>query len=329
MCVSVFNGDPTPSSAHKIHPVAKFEERVEQLRRLRTKPLDESGVALVRKALQDRANLIVAEAAKVVAAHQLTVLIPDLLSAFDRLFESPVKSDPKCFGKLAIVQVLTRMDYSEAAPFLRGARHVQKEPVYGGHEDTALTLRGASVLALVASTDVGRTEIFRELVEALVDPGDPVRIDAVRAIAQMNGDEASLLLRLKARMGDSSASVTGQVFDALLSLDREKAITLVAEFLNSPDEEVRDEAAFALGSSRLPQGIYALIDVWSRSSDREFRGVIIRALGSSRQTAAIEFLLELIRTGLGQEAAAAIEALKSYESSDIQSQIEQAKKARS
>ena len=302
---------------------------MEHLRRVRTMPLDESCVGLVRKALQDRANLIVAEAAKVVAAHQLTVLTPDLLSAFDRLFESPVKSDPKCFGKLAIVQALTRMDYSEAAPFLRGARHVQKEPVYGGQEDTALTLRGASVLALVASTDVSRTEIFRELVDALVDPGDPVRIDAVRAIAQMSGDEASLLLRLKARMGDSSPSVTGQVFDALLSLDREKAITLVAEFLNSSDVEVRDEAAFALGSSRLPQGIHALIDVWNRSSDREFRGVIIRALGSSRQTAAIEFLLELIRTGLGQEAAAAVEALKSYESSDIQSQVEQAKKARS
>jgi HEAT repeat protein len=318
-----------PSSAHKIQRVAKLEQRMEQLRRLRTVPLDESGVALVRKALQDHANLIVAEGAKVVAAHQLTALIPDLLSAFDRLFESPVKSDPKCFGKLAIVQALTRLDYSEAAPFIRAARHVQKEPIYGGHEDTALTLRGASVLALVASTDMGRTEIFRELVEALVDRGDPVRIDAVRAIAQMSGDEASLLLRLKARIGDSSSSVTGQVFDALLSLDREKAVTLVAEFLNSSDEEVRDEAAFALGSSRLPQGVQALIDAWNRSKDREFRDVIIRSLGASRWPAAIEFLLVIIRTGLGHEMTTAIEALKTLESVEIQSQVEQAKKARS
>ena len=87
---------------------------MEQLRRLRTMPLDESDVAAVRKALQVRVSLIVAEAAKVVAAHQLTMLIPDLLSAFDRLFESPVKSDPKCFGKLAIVHALTRLvDRSE------------------------------------------------------------------------------------------------------------------------------------------------------------------------------------------------------------------------
>jgi HEAT repeat protein len=301
---------------------------MEQLRRLRTTPLDESGVALVRKALHDRANLIVAEAAKVVAAHQLTVLIPDLLSAFDRLLESPVKTDPKCWGKLAIVQALTRMDYSEAAPFLRGARHVQKEPVYGGQEDTALTLRGASILALVASADLSRTEIFRELVEALVDPGDPVRVDVVRAIAQMNGDEASLLLRLKARMGDSSASVTGQVFDALLSLDRETAIALVAEFLNSSDVEVRDEAAFGLGGSRLPEAIQALISAWNGSTDREFRGVIIRAVGASRQPAAIEFLLEIIRTGLGHEATTAIEVLKAHESPEIQSQVEQAKSAR-
>jgi HEAT repeat protein len=308
--------------------MANLEERMGQLRRLRTTALDDSSVALVRKALQDRANLIVAEAAKVVAAHQVTALIPDLLTAFDRLFESPVKSDPKCFGKLAIVQALTRMDYSESVPFLRAARHIQKEPVYGGFEDTALSLRGASVLALVACNDVSRTETFRELVDILFDPGDPVRLEAVRAITQMNGDEASLLLRLKARTGDSSPGVIGQVFDGLLSLDREKAIKFVAEFLNSPDVEVRDEAAFALGSSRLAEAIKALIDALNRSKDREFRGVIIRALGASRQPAAIEFLLELIRTGLGQEAAAAIEALKLYESPEIQLKIEQAKNAR-
>jgi HEAT repeat protein len=166
-------------------------------------------------------------------------------------------------------------------------------------------------------------------VDTLFDAGERVRIEAVRAIAQMNGDDASLLLRLKARMGDPNQIVTGQVFDALLSLDREKAVTFLAEYLDSSNLEVRDEAAFALGASRLPEGIKALINAWNGSTDREFRAVIIRAVGASRQSAAIEFLLEIIRTGLDRESVAAIEALKTHESPEIQSQIELAKQARS
>src|SRR2546425_9372536 len=37
----------------------------------------------------------------------------------------------------------------------------------------------------------------------------PVRVDAVRAIAQMEGDDGALLLRLKARVGDPNFRVTG------------------------------------------------------------------------------------------------------------------------
>src|SRR5439155_12905100 len=168
-------------------------------------------------------------------------------------------------------------------PFIRGSQHIQMEPVWGGQEDAAPQLRATCFLALVQCDDLRRPEIFLHLVDALADPADPVRLEAVRAIAQMNGDEASILLRLKARLGDRRPVVTGQVFDALLVLESEKAIDFVAQHLASTSNEVRDEAALSLGGSRLPKSIDVLTQAWRHSHDPEFRSVVLRALSSSRQ----------------------------------------------
>ncbi len=83
-------------------------------------------------------------------------LIPDLLGAFDRLFVKPVERDPQCWAKNAIAQALMDLDYREHAPFLMGARHVQLEAVWNGQEDTAQTLRGICLLALVSCNDIPR-----------------------------------------------------------------------------------------------------------------------------------------------------------------------------
>ena len=230
----------------------KLEERLEQLKQWRTAAPDASLDATLAKALEDRSNLIAAEAAKIVANHHRSALIPNLLAAFDRLFEEPAKTDPKCWGKTAIVKALTALDYSESAPFVRGFRHVQMEPVYGGQEDSAIHLRANATLALVQCTDLTRPEILRHLVDALTDPADPVRIEAVRALEQMDGEESVLLLRLKAHSGDRRPGVIGQVFDSLLQLERERSVAFVSRFLESADAEVRDEAALSLGASRLP-----------------------------------------------------------------------------
>ena len=305
-----------------------LEERLEQLKRLRGASPDSGAISLVRKSLQDRANLIVAEAAKVVAEHHLSSLIPDLLRAFERLLDNPVKTDPKCWGKLAIVQALTRLDYSESPPFLRGAHHVQMEPVWGGQEDAAAQLRAGCVLALVQCNDLTRTEIFRELIDALADPEDPVRLEAVRSIAQMNGDDAALLLRLKARAGDRRPVVSGHVFDALLSLEERRGVRFVAEYLESSDAEVRYEAAFSLAGSRLAEAIQVLIETWNQSKDREFRDLILRALSAARQPAAIDFLLGVVRTGLTHDASTAAAALQLNDSPEIHALVEQAQKDR-
>ena len=307
----------------------KFEEQLEQIRMLRKANPDAGTVAILRKALADRANLVIAEAARAAGEIHAVELIPDLLTAYSRLFEDPVKMDPKCWGKNAIIKALTTMDYSESPPYIRGSTHVQMEPVWGKVEDAAGPLRANCILALPQCSDLQRFEVFRRLVDSLMDPLDPVRLEAVRTIEQMNGDEASLLLRLKARCGDVRPAVTGCAFDAILHLEPEKGLDFVAGFLSSTDAEVRDEAALAMGLWRHPRAVEILIAAWKGTMDKEFRSILLRAISSSREESALEFLLSLVREGPGWQAAAALEALDLHSGSpEIQARTALARKER-
>jgi len=58
----------------------------------------------------------------------------------------------------------------------------------------------------------------------MADEAPVVRVEAVRAVAEMDAEEAALVLRLKARLGDREPSVIGQVFDSLLQLERDAAL---------------------------------------------------------------------------------------------------------
>jgi len=307
----------------------KLEEQLERIKLLRDASPDSATVAILRKALADRSNLVVAEAARAAGEIHALDLIPDLLVAYARLFEDPVKTDPKCWGKTSIIKALTLLDYSESPPYVRGSTHVQMEPVWGGQEDAAGKLRSNCILALPQCTDLRRFEVFRCLVDALMDSLDPVRLEAVRTIQQMNGDEAPLLLRLKARSGDARPAVTGQVFDAILNLESEKGLGFVSEFLKSTDAEVRDEAALAMGAWRQPRAVQILIAAWNDTIDRDFRSVLLRALSSSREESALEFLLGLVREGSSYYSESALQALEIHTGSpEIQERIALARRAR-
>jgi len=151
--------------------VKKTEERISELKRLRSGS-PEAAESVLKKALQDKSNLVIAEAAKIIGELQRTNLLPELLAAFARLFEEPVKSDPKCWGKTAIIKALIALDHGDSAAFLRAAGHVQMEPVYGGLEDSAVHLRANGILALVQCVDLTRGDILRRVVDALAQTAD-------------------------------------------------------------------------------------------------------------------------------------------------------------
>ncbi len=288
----------------------RIEEQLEALSGLRGSSAAAAAPAL-RKALADRVNLVAAKAAKIATELPAPEVVPELLRAFDRLFEDPVKRDPQCWGKNAIARALKDLGHRESGAFLRGAAHVQMEPVWGGQEDTAGPLRGICLLALPACPDMAREQVLRHMINALTEPSPTVRADAARALAEMQGDDCALLLRLKARAGDVEAAVTGQVLEALLGLERRAALPFVRQFLAAGDQ-VAEEAALALGGSRQSDAVDVLLESWPDARGAEYRQALLRALSISRHDRAVEFLKGLVADGRPQDAADARAALELF-----------------
>ena len=190
----------------------KFDQQLEALEDLRRNPTSPSTAEDLRKALANRNNFIVAKASKIAAELGLKELIPDLLSALDRFFTDPVKSDPQCWAKKALFQAFADLGHNQADVYVRGLKHVQMEPVWGGQEDTAAAVRGACALALVECRDVSDLALLGYLIEVLADTDKTVRVEAARAIGRIDRPEAALLLRLRALVGDQEPEVLGACF---------------------------------------------------------------------------------------------------------------------
>jgi hypothetical protein len=127
----------------------KLEELMATLNQIRDDPTSELGLATLQQALNSKYSVAVAQATGLVSELELYSLIPALETAFDRFLINAKESDPGCRAKQAIAETLYRLDYSNEALFLKGIRHIQQEPVWGGQVDTAPRLRGTCALGLV------------------------------------------------------------------------------------------------------------------------------------------------------------------------------------
>jgi HEAT repeat protein len=263
------------------------EAKVAVIEGLRSYPDD--ALQPLRKALMDRSNFVCSKAAAVAGDLLLRETIPDLLVAFERFLKEPVKTDPKCWGKNAILKALKDLEHDDPAVYLRGIAHVQKEPVWGGQEDSAAALRGACALALVACS-LPRDAILFHLSDALGDPEMRVRADAARAIAQLPGQDSILMLRVKAQAGDKEPAVIGQCFLSLLGIDPRASIPFVARFLTAANEDLCFEAAAALGECSETLAVETLIARWRVEKSADRKRAILLSLGVSRMAEAKLFL---------------------------------------
>ncbi len=263
------------------------EERVAAIEALRSSP--QNALDPLRKAIGDRNNLVCSKAAAIAGDLLLRDTIPDLLAAFERFLKDPAKTDPKCWAKNAIVKALKDLAHEDPAIYLRGMAHVQMEPVWGGQADAAGALRGSCALALVACS-LPRDTILVHLADALADPEMRVRADAARAIAQLPGQDSILMLRVKAQAGDPEPAVIGQCFLSLLGMEARTGIPFVARFLNAAKEDIRFEAAAALGECPDLLAVETLIARWRVEKNVDMKRAIVLSLGVSRLPEAKAFL---------------------------------------
>jgi HEAT repeat protein len=306
----------------------KFEEQLAALDALRQLP-PEATTEPLHKALADRNNFIVAKAADLVRTFQLTQLTPDLLTAFNRFFDDPIKTDPQCWAKNALSRALAAFDHQDPQVFLRGMHHIQPEPSYGGVSDTAGTLRATCALALVQCRSLTEPELLTHLIELLNDQDKSVRIEAIRAIEHVNSTAAALLLRLRAilspqlnpKMQDDEPEAIGACYSGILHIEGPSAISWVSQFLAAGDDPAA-EAALAIAGTHSAQAFEVLRDRLAEESDPWFCSVLLSAIALTRQDAATEFLLDQVRAASPQ-AEPAIEAiLRAAPSEEVTKQLE-------
>jgi HEAT repeat protein len=249
----------------------------------------------------------VARAAAIVGEMGIEALVPDLVAAFPRFFEGLPRADPGCAAKTAIVEALRRLEQDVPALYRRGARHVQREPVFGGHVDTAVDLRGASALALA---ETAHADVLVDLANLLADPEPPVRISAARAVAVHGRGAGIPLLHLRALAGDAEPRVVSECLLALLRLDAPGEMPFVASFLGKGDEAA-EAAAVALGESRLAEAL-PILRSWLEPARRRGLGrIVLFAIASLRRDEAVDLLLSLARDEEPPAAREALEALAS------------------
>ncbi len=259
--------------------------------------------------LRHKSNHAVAAAASAAEHLEAADLAPDLVQAFERLMRDPAKLDPGCKATTAIVQALIQLEDPATRVYFAGVRHVQMEGSFGPKVDAAAPLRGLCARGLAR---MGHPGALLECVTLLADPEIPARTGAIRAVADAGRPEGVLLLRLKTLLGDREIEVIGECFGALLSLDPADSVEFVARFLNSKTEGLGEQAALALGESRLPAAFEVLREAWENGGIAEQRRTLLVAIAMLRIDEALEFLLSRLAEESGPVAGDALAGLAFY-----------------
>lgn len=298
------------------------EATLEQLAAARAQPGAPATRALLREVLAGRSSHAAARAAAIAGELEIDALVPDLVAAFQRFMDNPVKSDPGCAAKAAIAEALYRIGAAEIDLYLQGIHHVQPEPVWGGRADTAMDLRGVCAHALVR---VHYHDYLGEIAELLADREAPARRGAAQALAYSEDPAAAPLLRLKALSGDDDPQVLNECLAALLRVARAEAVAFVARFLERPIPADAEAAALALGGSRLPEAFAVLKEWTERCADPSLRRSGLLAIAMLKQDEAIQYLLRMVGAGEPLEARQAIGALAIYRYDEtLKAQVEAA-----
>ena len=286
-----------------------FEKAFARLNAIRVN-IDEPGAfETLQGALAARSNLLVARAAEIIGEWQLSGYTHELVEAFGRLMVDSVSRDPTCAGKIAIADTLNRLEVRDADLFLRGVRHVQMEPIWGGQEDTAPQLRAICALGLARSDP---PDTLLELARLLADPQADARTGAIRAIAFATRPGGAPLLWYKAHVGDVEAGVMYECYNAVLALEPEAGLLLVGERATGVDASQAEAAVLALGSSRLAGALPLLIELRATTGEPALRRATLTAIATLGSDEAFAYLLEMLAGGPPSDAADALDALRLF-----------------
>jgi HEAT repeat protein len=250
--------------------------------------------------------MVVTAATEIVARHAHGGFESELSAVWARFAANGAKVDPGCRAKDAALTALDRLESMDPDPFLAAIRYRQLEPVMGGSVDTAGGVRQRALFGLYRTLHPDAALYAAEL---LADESADVRGGVIHAIEHYRDPSSVALLAHKLRAGDPDPNVIAACGAALLAVAFEFGLGIFAGWLRDSDVIRRETAALALGQSRQPKAIEALLE-WVQ--DAAWDGDIelgLRALGLSRDERARAYLLDLVEHAIPMRARKAVEAL--------------------
>lgn len=248
---------------------------------------------------------VAARAIKLAAEWRMENAIPAIEDAFERFLTNPLEADKGCFGKLAVVEAFIAMETHRPDIYWRGIRYRQMEPVWGKPEDTAPPFRAACGRALAL---MGHYRVHVALAELIMDPERVAREGAVSALSWLATSKAELVLHMKVLCGDPEPLVLGECFRTLMTHWPGDAFDQVAAQLASPDPDVVEQAALAIGESRHEEAFEHLSAAYERSLSDVKRALLL-PIALVRSDEAFDFVVEKLENGPESVALAALEAL--------------------
>jgi hypothetical protein len=286
-------------------PRGSFDDELARLQRIAGGTITDDAVDALRGVLKGSQAVLAALAAEIAGLRRVADLEQDMVRAFNRFMANP---DKGCQAKTAIAEALQKLDHVGDEVYLRGIRHVQMEPVFGGKKDMADDLRASCAVALA---NMRHPKAPFELTRLLVDPEINPRRTAIKALAHLGTEGAEMVIRLKALQGDAEPTVMGECFAALLSISPATSVGFVREFLES-SLEVAEQAALALGQSHEAEAFEILREVWETNVAPDFRRMLIVPISLLRRDDAFDFLLDVIENSGPKLASEAVTALAVY-----------------
>lgn len=118
------------------------------------------------------------------------------------------------------------------------------------------------------------------------------RRDALMRLATLKRPEASRAA--VSALNDGSPTVRAAAAHAIIFLPNQEAAPLLLPLLKDKSEFVRREIVFALGETRHPSAISALVDLMNRDKERSVRAAAAIALGDIGDVSAVPALSQVI-----------------------------------
>ena len=291
-------------------PKDPIKEALKAVSALRSAGQTEANLAKLNGLVKGSSGIVIAEAARLASDWFACDLAPELAEAFFRLVDEGLEQDPQCWGKVALLKALHELAHQDAAVYIKGCQTFQLEPVYGGKEDSAVSVRSLAFAALVQLPIIDSEKLLITLADLLADPSPKVRAEAARLSISGPADKVAPLLRLKLKLGDSETRVMGACCDAILMLAPiEETLELIKSLLQSGNTALEAEALAALAGSSYPQAVNLAIKAFEKTFDEQLRRIVIMSMAASATAEADIFLLTLLAKD-EPEALWALEALK-------------------